>query len=88
MTDSRKWKSVMLRIDTYELLKEIAADDDRPIASILTDLVFREWEWRFARETYSSGQGQIEKDPARARVLGSKNPFLNIPDAEDSGVDR
>ncbi len=78
MTDATKWKSVMLRVDTYELLKEVAARDRRPIASILTDLVFREWEWHFAKETYSGSESsQIEKTPER--VQGSpayKNPFL------------
>ena len=78
MTDAKKWKSVMLRVDTYELLKDIAARDRRPIAAILTDLVFREWEWHFAKETYSGGEsGQIEKAPERVQSgVAHKNPFL------------
>lgn len=84
MTDSNKWKSVMLRIDTYELLKEVAERERRPIAAVLTDLVFKEWEWHFAKETYRSGQSeQIEKTPDRAPR--SKNPFLQY--RKDPGVD-
>jgi hypothetical protein len=79
MTDSTKWKSVMLRVDTYELLKEVAARDRRPIASILTDLVFKEWEWHFARETY---EGPKASDPGPR----PKNPFLYNP--TDPKVDR
>ncbi len=83
MTDATKWKSVMLRVDTYELLKEIAARDRRPIASILTDLVFREWEWHFAKETYSgSKSGAIEKAPERVQSsVAHKNPFLPRKDS-------
>lgn len=72
MTDSTKWKSVMLRVDTYELLKDIAARDRRPIASILSDLVFKEWEWHFARDTYQETK-TTEPGPR------SKNPFLANP---------
>lgn len=83
MTDSTKWKSVMLRVDTYELLKEIAARDRRPIASILTDLVFREWEWHFAKDI--DKPNQIVKEPERRTpAQAPRNPFLNRP---DSGVD-
>ena len=80
MTDPAKWKSVMLRVDTYELLKEVAARDRRPIASILTDLVFREWEWHFAKDIDKPSQIVKEID----RASRPKNPFLN---RSDPGVD-
>ena len=85
MTDPAKWKSVMLRVDTYELLKDIAARDRRSIASILTDLVFKEWEWHFAKET--SKPEEIHKDPERKNSeQRPRNPFLvHGPDLE---VDR
>lgn len=72
MTDATKWKSVMLRVDTYELLKDIAARDRRPIASILSDLVFKEWEWHFAKDTYE----EIKTTEPGPRP---KNPFLRNP---------
>lgn len=78
MTDSTKWKSVMLRVDTYELLKEIAARDRRPIASILTDLIFNEWEWHFANKTLETPRNlQLVKNPERSiSSQGPRNPFL------------
>lgn len=86
MTDSAKWKSVMLRVDTYELLKEVAARDRRPIASILTDLVFREWEWHFAKD-YQPNPDQIAKEPERRTTdQRPRNPFLSY--GKDPGVDR
>jgi hypothetical protein len=78
MTDATKWKSVMLRVDSYDQLKQIAARDKRSIASILTELVQKEWEWHFDRETRPQTT-QIQKDPNRTvRTVGSrpKNPFL------------
>ena len=64
MTDAAKWKSVMLRVDAYDLLKQIAARDRRSIASILTELVEKEWEWHFERETHQETK-RIVKDPVR-----------------------
>lgn len=79
MTDSTKWKSVMLRVDTYELLKEVADRDRRPIASILADIVFKEWEWHFAKDNYQDLKAP-EPGPR------PKNPFLYNP--TDPKVDR
>lgn len=84
MTDSTKWKSVMVRTETYELLRDIADKDPRTISGILTDLIKQEWEWHFDRENKRQNPEQIQKRPdpdSRPR-----NPFL-IADPEDSGVD-
>ena len=59
MTDSTKWKSVMVRTETYELLRDIADKDPRTISGILTDLIKQEWEWHFDRESR-------RKDPEEA----------------------
>ena len=76
MTDAAKWKSVMFRVDAYDLLKQIAARDRRSIASILTELVEKEWEWHFGKET-SQETKQIVKDPVRQTpAQGHRNPFL------------
>lgn len=76
MTDAAKWKSVMLRVDAYDLLKQIAARDRRSIASILTELVEKEWEWHFERETRQEVK-RIVKDPVRqAPTTVHRNPFL------------
>lgn len=86
MTDATKWKSVMLRVDAYDLLKQIAARDRRPIAGILSDLVEKEWRWHFDRQAQPE-PGQISKDPERRiPVQGPRNPFLLRK--PDSGVDR
>lgn len=86
MTDAAKWKSVMLRVDAYELLKEVAKRDRRAIASILTELVEKEWRWHFDRQAQAE-PGQIQKDPERRTPnQGPRNPFLmRKPDPE---VDR
>lgn len=79
MTDAAKWKSVMMRKETYLLLRDIVDREDRSIADFLASLIIREWEWHFARETERPSQdSQIEKDPQRIeeRVAASKNPFL------------
>lgn len=84
MTDSTKWKSVMVRTETYELLRDIADKDPRTISGILTDLIKQEWEWHFDRENKRQNPEQIQKRPdpdSRPR-----NPFL-IADQEDPGVD-
>lgn len=84
MTDSTKWKSVMVRTETYELLRDIADKDPRTISGILTDLIKQEWEWHFDRENKRQNPEQIQKRPdpdSRPR-----NPFL-VTDPEDSGVD-
>ena len=85
MTDSTKWKSVMVRTETYELLRDIADKDPRTISGILTDLIKQEWEWHFDRESRRKDPERIEKRPdldSRPR-----NPFL-VTDPEDSEVDR
>lgn len=75
MTDAAKWKSVMLRIDAYERLKQIAERDRRKIASILNELVEREWEWHFGTKTQQPTA--IVKDPTRRiDTAAPKNPFL------------
>lgn len=84
MTDSTKWKSVMVRTETYELLRDIADKDPRTISGILTDLIKHEWEWHFNRENRRQDPGHIEKRPdLESRP---KNPFL-IANQEDPGVD-
>lgn len=86
MTDATKWKSVMLRVNTYEQLKEIAARDKRPIAGILNDLVEKEWRWHF-EDKRQPEPNQISKDPERRiSAQGPRNPFLMRK--PDSGVDR
>lgn len=85
MTDSTKWKSVMVRTETYELLRDIADKDPRTISGILTDLIKQEWEWHFDRENRRQEPGRIEKRPdPESRP---KNPFL-LAVSEDSKVDR
>jgi len=76
MTDAAKWKSVMLRVDAYDLLKQIAARDRRSIASILTELVEKEWEWHFEAKKQRP-QHELVKDPERrTNNPGPRNPFL------------
>lgn len=86
MTDSTKWKSVMLRVDTYDRLQQVAARQKRALANILDELVTKEWEWNFDRE--SRTPGQIVKQPERQaqEVQRPRNPFLVRK--PDSGVDR
>ncbi len=76
MTDATRWKSVMLRVDSYDLLKQIAVRDRRSIASILNELIQKEWEWHFGVKNQET-QHQVVKDPER-RVSnhGPRNPFL------------
>ena len=79
MTDPAKWKSVMMRKETYLLLRDVTDMQDRAIAEVLAELVLREWEWHFARKTERPSQNsQIEKDPQRIeeRSAASTNPFL------------
>lgn len=86
MTDAAKWKSVMLRVDAYELLKQIAARDRRAIASILSELVEKEWRWHFDRQAQPNPV-QIQKDPERRTpAQAPRNPFLVRK--PDSGMDR
>ena len=76
MTDATKWKSVMLRVDAYDLLKQIAVRDRRSIASILNELIQKEWEWHFGVKNKET-QHQIVKDPERRTDNpGPRNPFL------------
>ena len=89
MTDATKWKSVMLRVDAYDQLKQIAARDRRAIASILSELVEKEWEWHFGNreKTRQEVQHQLVKDPERyVPTSAPRNPFLVRK--PDSGVDR
>jgi len=75
MTDATKWKSVMLRVDAYERLKQIAARDRRSIASILNELIEKEWEWHFGNR--KSEPTEIVKEPQRVNLQPRpKNPFL------------
>lgn len=76
MTDAAKWKSVMLRVDSYDLLKQIAVRDRRSIASILNELIQKEWEWHFGVKNQET-QHQVVKDPERrVNNHGPRNPFL------------
>ncbi len=76
MTDATKWKSVMLRVDAYDLLKQIAVRDRRSIASILNELIQKEWEWHFGVKNQET-QHQVVKDPERRiNNPGPRNPFL------------
>jgi hypothetical protein len=75
MTDKNKWKSVMIRVDTYNLLKEIADRDSRAMASIVDQLIVKEWEWHFGKKTGRLSQTDtIEKAPERS--INPRNPFL------------
>lgn len=75
MTDATKWKSIMLRADTYAMLKQIADRDRRKLASILNELVEKEWEWHFGTKTQSTTT--LVKDPTRrVDTAAPKNPFL------------
>ena len=75
MTDSTKWKSVMLRVDTYDRLQQVAKRQKRALANILDELVTKEWEWNFDRET--SNPSQIVKHQDRQPTSqGPRNPFL------------
>lgn len=86
MTDSTKWKSIMVRKPTYIKIRDIALRDKRAVSSILTELIDKEWEWQFNRENIQPEPNQIQKDPER-RVTnqGPRNPFLI--NQSDSGVD-
>ena len=76
MTDATRWKSVMLRVDSYDLLKQIAVRDRRSIASILNELIQKEWEWHFGVKNQET-QHQVVKDPVRqAPAQAYRNPFL------------
>jgi len=83
MTDSSKWKSVMLRVDTYDRLQQVAARQKRALANILDELVTKEWEWNFDRE--SRTPDQIVKQPERQEIQRPRNPFLLRK--TDPGVD-
>lgn len=72
MTDSTKWKSVMIRTETYELLRDITDQDPRTISGVLTDLIKQEWEWHFDRK--NRDPERLEKRPDQESR--PKNPFL------------
>jgi hypothetical protein len=75
MTDKHRWKSLMIRVDTYDLLKEIVARDSRSMASVVDQLIVKEWEWHFGEKTSRSSQeGSIEKNTERS--VNPRNPFL------------
>lgn len=78
MTDSAKWKSVMLRVDTYDRLLAVASRQKRALASVLDELITKEWEWNFDRQS----PHQIVKDQARTPIHRPRNPFLRQPDPE------
>jgi hypothetical protein len=75
MTDKNRWKSLMIRVDTYDLLKEIVARDSRSMASVVDQLIVKEWEWHFGEKTSRSSQeSTIEKNTERS--VNPRNPFL------------
>jgi hypothetical protein len=69
MTDSTKWKSVMLRVNDYELLKELADFRKQKIATVLADSIHSQWD-----KTFPPIKPVTETSHARP-----KNPFL-IPE--------
>ena len=77
MTDARKWKSVMLRVVTYEKLLDIAQRQKRANASVLDELVTKEWEWNFDKANIQNQPDRIEKSPERIQDRSPpRNPFL------------
>lgn len=87
MTDSTKWKSIMVRKETYIKIRDIALRDKRAVSSILTELITKEWEWQFNRENTQPDPNQIQKDPERRiPAQAPRNPFLVRK--TNPGVDR
>jgi hypothetical protein len=66
MTDAAKWKSVMLRVDDYELLKELADFRSQKIATVLADIIHSQWDKTFP----------LQPTIAKASHDRPRNPFL------------
>jgi hypothetical protein len=47
MTDATKWKSIMIRVEDYELLKDVASFRKQSMAAVLTDLIEAQWDKNF-----------------------------------------
>jgi hypothetical protein len=75
MTDSTKWKSVMLRVDTYDRLQQVAKRQKRALANILDELVTKEWEWNFDRQ-YATPNQIVKREERQTTNPGPRNPFL------------
>ena len=88
MADPRRWKPIFIRRETYELLRDIADQDPRPMSTILHDLILQEWRWTFERD--AQRPEELIKHPERRQEVietaKARNPFL--AQSEDSGVDR
>jgi hypothetical protein len=66
VTDATKWKSIMLRVEDYELLKDVASFRSQSMASVLSALIQAQWDKNFP---------PIPK-PQEAPRDRPKNPFL------------
>jgi hypothetical protein len=69
MPDNAKWKSVAVRSEDYDLLKELADFRSQKISTVLTDIIYAQWDKTFP-----------PKKPLPETPHGRpKNPFL-FPD--------
>jgi len=69
MPDTTRWKSVMVRTEDYDLLKDLADFRHQKISVVLTDLIHTQWD-----KTFPPRPTVPEAPRDRPR-----NPFL-IPD--------
>jgi len=77
MTDSSKWKSVMVRAEDYELLKDLSDFRRQKLSVVMTDLIQAQWDKAFP------------PIPRPKEISGDrpKNPFLSAHQP-NTGVDR
>lgn len=74
MTDATKWKSVMIRAEDYALLSDISDFQRRSKASVLSDLVYAQWDKCFPKKP-------------EIKSVYTRNPFLP-PNPKDVGLDK
>lgn len=74
MTDATKWKSVMIRAEDYVLLSDIADFQNRSKASVLSDLIYDQWDKCFPKKP-------------EIKSVYTRNPFLPA-DQKNTGLDK
>jgi hypothetical protein len=52
MTDSTRWKSIMVTPDTHSKIRDLSSIHRLPISQVLTYLVNKAWDDAFERKAY------------------------------------
>jgi hypothetical protein len=70
--DTTKWKSILVPIDIYHRIREIAQLEHRPIGSQLR-LIFSEWlEYRHQMAQELPEEGSSDSGETEARAAGTQ----------------